>query len=261
MGQNNHGDLNPRTIDERHRKFSNETAGLASVRDGAIKSNSTIKDSLKSKGPYIAEVLKVFTSAADQKATNAAHGGNMWGSMESKPDDIVTIVARIPELHHLCVPDNLPLESASDTYKRDAKIVDMYPRFVADRPGLSVPKVGQKVWVDFEDEVNYHGGLYLGVVDPNEVVVPTFTASRADKAAAKKAHETAATPKAKKNAAAKPKPKPQPAPSHHAGPQTKTPSANSYRACSRWRVSQDCNCLEQRVGEYRTNGPDLDWGN
>ena len=197
MGINEFGDLNPRTINERYRKFSSETTGIKGIRDGAVQSNSTIKDSLKSKGNYIAEVLKVFTAAADQKAANAASGLNMWGSVESRPDNIVTIIARIPEIHHFCVPTNLPLEPKSDTYQRDAKIVDMYPRFVAERPGLPKPKPGQKVWVSFEDKINYHGGLYLGVVDEKEMVVPTYrakTPKSSPKAASKKPKKVPKTP-------------------------------------------------------------------
>ena len=62
MGINDFGDLNPRTIDKRHRQANPETTGIKYIRDSFIKSNDTIKDSLKSKGPYIAEVLKEYVS-------------------------------------------------------------------------------------------------------------------------------------------------------------------------------------------------------
>jgi hypothetical protein len=220
MRRNGFGDLNPRTLDERHRKVSVETTGVKYIRDSFIQSNDTIKDSLKSKGPYMAEVLKVFNDPADQKTTKSSSGFNLWGSVESRPNDIITIVARIPEIHHFCLPENLPLSVSveNDTYEQDAKIIDMYPRFVAESSGLAIPKVGQKVWVDFEDEVNYYGGKYLGIVDPNEVVAPSKVtkkrkspkkavkkakAKKADSAEAKKAAADAAAAKvAADNAAA-----------------------------------------------------------
>ena len=168
---NGFGDLNPRDIDTRTREITNDTRGLDYIRDSAILANANKANSLKSTGPYLAEVLKVFTSAEDKQAFKSASGFNLWGSVDSKPTgEIVTIIARIPEIHHYDLPSKLPLNPDNPNYRKDVKIVDMYPRFVAQKAGLPIPKVGQTVWVDFEDKVSYSGGIYLGTLDSTEVV-------------------------------------------------------------------------------------------
>ena len=165
------GDLNPRDIDTRTREITNDTRGIDYIRDSLILANANKANSLKSTGPYLAEVLKVFTSAEDKQAFKSASGFNLWGSVDSKPTgEIVTIIARIPEIHHYDLPSKLPLNPDNPNYRKDVKIVDMYPRFVAQKAGLPMPKVGQVVWVDFEDKVSYSGGIYLGTLDSTEVV-------------------------------------------------------------------------------------------
>jgi hypothetical protein len=208
MSKNGFGDLNPRSTDTRYRKLTNETSGVKGILDGAIQSNNTIKDSLKSKGMYMAEVLKVFNNPADQKTTKSSSGFNLWGSVESRPDDVVTIIARIPEIHHFCLPENLPLSVSveNDTYEQDAKIIDMYPRFVAAAPNILVPKVGQKVWVTFEDKINYSGGIYVGIVDENEVVAPSAATKK--RKSPKKAVKKAKKPIPKEVKETDPKPTP-----------------------------------------------------
>ena len=141
MGKYDFGDLNPRTHKQTIREISSDTTGLKYVRSAAINHNK--KSSLDSFSPWMAVVYKVFTNAEDMTQSSAKSGFNFWSLFESETQgNIVTIKARIPEIHTFPEPSQVPLNPSSPSYKDDLKILDMYPSFVAKKFNMPVSTVG-----------------------------------------------------------------------------------------------------------------------
>lgn len=169
MGNYEFGDLNPRTPKQNIREITSETSGIKYIRDAGTNHNK--KNIFESRGRMMAEVLKVYDDSADMKKHQSASGFNFWSLVDGPTDNtVVTIKANIPEIHHFPEPENLPPDPNSKSYNDDIKIIDMYPTFVAKKLGMAVPRVGQFVWVDFEDRINFAGGLYLGLVATRQLV-------------------------------------------------------------------------------------------
>ena len=177
MGKYDFGDLNPRTPRQNVREITGETTGIGYIRHGAINHNK--RDVNKKKKEMLAQVLKVYDAPEDMKRSRAKSAFNFWGvfDVETSDDNVVTIKARIIEsFGGACLPEpsEIPLNPKSEHYNNDLKIVDMYPKFVSF-PGENgqlppKPRAGQIVKVDFEDRINFVGGMYLGVLDNNELV-------------------------------------------------------------------------------------------
>jgi len=177
MGKYDFGDLNPRTPRQNVREITGETTGIGYIRHGAINHNK--RDVNKKKKEMLAQVLKVYDAPEDMKRSRAKSAFNFWGvfDVETSDDNVVTIKARIIEsFGGACLPEpsEIPLNPKSEHYNNDLKIVDMYPKFVSF-PGENgqlppKPRAGQIVKVDFEDRINFVGGMYLGVLDNNELI-------------------------------------------------------------------------------------------
>ena len=127
---------------------------------------------LPEKGPYVAIVLKIESNKVDKQFSQEG-----WSerSQNKSGDPIISIKARIPELHaHIPVPKKFQISPDSEgggAYDKLDKtqidqetsaIINMYPTFVAFPDAkTSPPQVGSLVWVDFNDKFRTNG-VYLG---------------------------------------------------------------------------------------------------
>jgi hypothetical protein len=128
---------------------------------------------LPEKGPYVAVVLKIESNQVDKQF--GQEGWSERSQNKSGGDPIISIKARIPELHaHIPVPKKFQIspdsESGNAYDKLDktqidqetSTIINMYPTFVAFPDAKTLPpQVGSLVWVDFNDKFRTNG-VYLG---------------------------------------------------------------------------------------------------
>ena len=126
------------------------------------------------KGPYKGVVLRVEEDfGIDGK--NYDHPDNhpegyMYTSDYTKPHGsenlplLFRVRVRIPEVHAaLPMPKCLP-SPGSQAHPEDG-IINLYPVFTSEKPGLKKPTQGQVVWVDFRDKENLESPIYKGLVD------------------------------------------------------------------------------------------------
>ena len=86
---------------------------------------------------------------------------------EGSKMDLVQIRVRVPELHaSKPIPQNLPDKETND---RNHDIINQYPVFVSKFAGVSEPNAGDLVWIDFQDNENKLGGIFLGLAESNAV--------------------------------------------------------------------------------------------
>jgi len=137
---------------------------------------------LPEKGPYVAIVLKIESNQIDKQFSQEGWSERSQNksseserSQNKSSDPIISIKARIPELHaHIPVPKKFQISpdsqnsSAYDQLDKSSideetsTIINMYPTFVSFPDANTLPpQVGSLVWVDFNDKFRTNG-VYLG---------------------------------------------------------------------------------------------------
>ncbi len=168
-----YGDLNPwvraetgEFIDKNHSNFlgSLSTSVLDSVEQDVFGNQYVFKAEVlyawKEPGPSPHGFLALFP-----EITNAVH-----------------VKARIPELHKLPLPTNLPIENNPTDVKADWSAINQYPIYVAKDTLVSeygLPQPGQIIYVGYECINPFRGGLYLGPVNKTQVFIPNPNAPTA----------------------------------------------------------------------------------
>ena len=113
-------------------------------------------------GPYRAQVLRIDSARAKDGAgldKDTAEHDIYVGEDRDKSTSLLRVKARIPELHAgLPIPKGL-----GDGDGEFQKIIDMYPTFTAESDGISEGDiaVGDVVWVNFVDKINYRDGILV----------------------------------------------------------------------------------------------------
>ena len=153
-----YGDLNPILPKGGKVYRDNETSGIEAIKTVAAESyeNETILGT----GPYKAICLRVET--ADMGGVNNTQGANkntwldrIFNSYGETPNmSFVEIKATIPEIHGSMFP---PPKSF-----QDHAAINRFPTFTARFAGMSVPKEGEIVWVDFGNRITLQDPQYLG---------------------------------------------------------------------------------------------------
>jgi len=161
-----YGDLNPwvraengEFLDKNHSTF------LGSL--GTSTLSSTNQNIFGNQYIFKAEVLYAWKVA----------GPSPHGFLALFPDitNAVHVKARIPELHQLPLPANLPIENNPTDVKADWSIINQYPTYVAKDTLVSeygLPQPGQIIYVGYECINPFRGGLYLGPINKTQVFIP-----------------------------------------------------------------------------------------
>jgi len=115
-------------------------------------------------GPYRAQVLRIEERRRPEAGTDPDTPEHDIFVRENKDKAVylVRVKARIPELH-AGLPMPTGLGDGDGEYQ---KVIDMYPSFTAafDEISLGDLAVGDPVWVDFVDKVNFKDGVLLGAI-------------------------------------------------------------------------------------------------
>lgn len=161
-----YGDLNPwvrsetgEFLDKSHSTF------LGSLGIGTL--SSTNQNIFGNQYIFKAEVLYAWK----------VPGPSPHGFLSLFPDitNAVHVKARIPELHQLPLPANLPIENNPTDVKADWSIINQYPTYVAKDTLVSeygLPQPGQIIYVGYECINPFRGGLYLGPINKTQVFIP-----------------------------------------------------------------------------------------
>ncbi len=152
------GDLNPIQLpDSADRIDSGTDDWLSSA--SVVHTKAFQSDVFQGTGPYLGVVLRVEQGAATP---------NSFATIgESNTEIRVEIKVRIPEVH-------APLIEPNDS--EDHFAIDMHPTFTAKDNNVPEPKIGELVWVDYQNKQTWAGPLYLGpIIAPP---LPTGTKDR-----------------------------------------------------------------------------------
>ena len=106
-------------------------------------------DVFQNTGPYLGYVLRIETHARDPNSfvrTAGEHGDQ---------GQRVQIKVRIPEIH-------APIPAPQDS--EDHFVIEMHPTFTATDNNVFEPKIGELVWVDFQNKQTWEGPIFLGSV-------------------------------------------------------------------------------------------------
>ncbi|MDC1160151.1 peptidoglycan DD-metalloendopeptidase family protein [Luminiphilus sp.] len=125
---------------------------------------------------YSGIVLRVETISSDGDELLNFEPGSLpmkryYGKTASHPE-LVTLKIRIPCLHYMLPNPHWPGDTSANCVGKDSDpqyvkkchhgIIDMYPTFYGEKPGLPVPEVGTIVKVKFGDIDNLKDPVYLG---------------------------------------------------------------------------------------------------
>jgi len=174
MSKFDFGDLNP--IDEKivgkRDIHPSETNSLKFLRDFAVKKLENENNMDEDHHGYLAQVLFVYDSTTKKKGSSAFNHLNLIdGDTEGLYHHFR---ARIYEdFGGAVLPEasKIPLNPKSKHYNNDLKIVEMHPKFTSLKPNMPLPKPGQIVKVDFEDDGNKTFPIYLTLLGANQTIV------------------------------------------------------------------------------------------
>jgi len=142
------GDLNPIEMPASGDRMDSERSDFLRAAN-VIHTKAYTADLFKNTGPYLAMVLRIEAGAPEPN--NFAD----ISLVEAGQSVRVQIKARIPEVH---APVMEPAHSD------DHNIIDMHPTFTAKDNNVPEPKIGELVWVDYQNKQNWTGPIYLGPV-------------------------------------------------------------------------------------------------
>ena len=134
-------------------------------------------ESVKGVTQFKAIVLRI-----EEDDSTPSFWDNLTNFFDSKPSDskIVKFKGMIPEIHGSILPSPTTLGNENSVGADDAAI-DKFPTFAAKTTNMQVPKVGDIVWVTFENVDNLEGGIYAG---PTDTVLPPNPGAASSKGAA-----------------------------------------------------------------------------
>ena len=138
--------------------------------------NQYTPNSLENVGSFRAICLRVELSPQSNSPNSWV--SNIFGNAGENPNILLSVRARIPEMHS-SLPDPFDLKPGATDINH--KAVDMHPIFVAADEGASadVPAPGDIVNVDFGNRDNMSEGIYYGKVFDNPVTIPVDRAASA----------------------------------------------------------------------------------
>jgi len=124
-------------------------------------------DLFNNTGPFLAYVLRIEAGAPEPNNFADISKTDVGAGLSVR----VQIKARIPEVHS---PVMEPAHSD------DHNIIDMHPTFTAKDNNVPEPKIGELVWVDYQNKQNWTGPIYLGpVIAPPLGMLDAAAAARA----------------------------------------------------------------------------------
>lgn len=132
------------------------------------------KDSITGKGIFTGITLRIEAQTSEG-GTNLYEPGSFpskkYNGKSSTPPELVALKVRIPTLHYMLpIPSNFG-PAMPDECEKGGKdlinrchhpIIDMYPTFYAEKPGLVTPPVGSLVRVKYADIDNFKDPMYIG---------------------------------------------------------------------------------------------------